>query len=67
MRDIGHFIGGKPVAGTSGRYGEVFNPASGELSARRPGRRRRGEQAPVTASFMRWTPWPALPVEGWAK
>ena len=26
---IGHWIGGKPVAGTSGRQGPVFNPATG--------------------------------------
>ena len=31
MREIGHFIGGKHVAGTSGKFGDVFNPASGEL------------------------------------
>ena len=34
MRDIGHFIGGTLVAGTSGLYGDVFNPASGEIQAR---------------------------------
>ena len=34
MREIGHFIGGKPVAGTSGRFGDVFNPASGEVTGR---------------------------------
>src|SRR6188472_1388236 len=25
MREIGHFVGGKPVSGTSGRSGDVFN------------------------------------------
>jgi malonate-semialdehyde dehydrogenase (acetylating)/methylmalonate-semialdehyde dehydrogenase len=34
MREIGHFIGGKPVAGTSGKFGDVFNPAAGEVTAR---------------------------------
>ncbi len=34
MREIGHFIGGKHVAGTSGRFGDVFNPASGEVAAK---------------------------------
>ena len=34
MRDIGHFIGGTLVAGTSGLYGDVFDPASGEIQAR---------------------------------
>ena len=33
MREIGHFIGGKHVAGTSGRSGEVFLPMTGEVQA----------------------------------
>lgn len=33
MREIGHYIGGKHVAGTSGRSGNVFNPATGEVQA----------------------------------
>ncbi|PTW57587.1 malonate-semialdehyde dehydrogenase (acetylating)/methylmalonate-semialdehyde dehydrogenase [Breoghania corrubedonensis] len=32
-REIGHFIGGKHVAGTSGRTADVFNPATGEVQA----------------------------------
>src|SRR5262245_35765666 len=31
MIDYGHFIGGKPVKGTSGRSGEVFQPMTGEV------------------------------------
>src|SRR4249919_2624091 len=34
MREIGHFIGGKQVAGTSGRSGDVFNPNTGEVQAK---------------------------------
>tara|TARA_R110002072_G_scaffold111758_2_gene240027 strand:- start:3354 stop:4946 length:1593 start_codon:yes stop_codon:yes gene_type:complete len=34
MRDIGHWIDGKLVAGTSGRSADVFNPATGEAQAR---------------------------------
>ena len=34
MRDIGHFIGGKAVAGTSGRHADVFEPMTGEVQAR---------------------------------
>jgi malonate-semialdehyde dehydrogenase (acetylating) / methylmalonate-semialdehyde dehydrogenase len=33
MRKIGHFIGGKEVMGTSGRFGDVFNPDIGEVQA----------------------------------
>src|ERR1700748_1200102 len=34
MRTIPHFIGGKDVAGTSGRSSDVFNPATGEVQAK---------------------------------
>ncbi|WP_420858792.1 CoA-acylating methylmalonate-semialdehyde dehydrogenase [Marivivens marinus] len=33
MREIGHFIDGKVVSGTSGRTADVFNPATGEVQA----------------------------------
>ncbi|WP_234052592.1 MULTISPECIES: CoA-acylating methylmalonate-semialdehyde dehydrogenase [unclassified Xanthobacter] len=33
MRDIGHFIGGKHVPGTSGRKADVFQPMTGEVIA----------------------------------
>ena len=29
MSDVQHFIDGKAVDGTSGRWGDVFNPATG--------------------------------------
>ncbi len=34
MRDIGHFIGGKTVKGTSGRTGDVFHSHTGEVQAK---------------------------------
>jgi malonate-semialdehyde dehydrogenase (acetylating)/methylmalonate-semialdehyde dehydrogenase len=34
MQTIGHWINGKMVAGTSGRFADVFNPATGEVQAR---------------------------------
>ena len=34
MTEIGHFIDGARVAGTSGRQADVFNPATGQVSAR---------------------------------
>ena len=34
MRTIDHFISGGFVPGTSGRFGDVFNPATGEVQAR---------------------------------
>jgi malonate-semialdehyde dehydrogenase (acetylating)/methylmalonate-semialdehyde dehydrogenase len=34
MRDITHFIDGRAAAGTSGRFGDVFNPNTGQVQAR---------------------------------
>ena len=34
MTEYGHFIGGKHVAGTSGRFGDVFEPMTGEVASR---------------------------------
>ncbi len=34
MREIGHFIGGKAVTGASGRFGDVFDPNTGEVQAK---------------------------------
>ena len=34
MKEIGHWINGKLVAGTSGKFADVFNPATGEVQAR---------------------------------
>jgi len=34
MREIGHFVDGKVVAGTSGRFADVFDPNTGEVQAR---------------------------------
>jgi malonate-semialdehyde dehydrogenase (acetylating)/methylmalonate-semialdehyde dehydrogenase len=34
MKEIGHFIGGKRVAGKSGRFADVYNPSTGEVQAK---------------------------------
>ena len=35
-RELTHFIGGEHVAGTSGRFGDVFDPSTGAVQARVP-------------------------------
>ena len=35
-KDLTHFIGGTHVAGTSGRFLDVTNPNTGEVTARTP-------------------------------
>ena len=34
MRDIRHFVNGSAFDGTSGRFGDIFNPNTGEVQAR---------------------------------
>ena len=34
VSQIGHFVGGKRVAGTSGKVADVYNPATGEVQAK---------------------------------
>ena len=34
MKELHHFLNGETVKGTSGRFGEIFNPATGEVQAK---------------------------------
>ena len=36
MEELSHFIDGAHVSGTSGRFADVYNPATGEVQARVP-------------------------------
>ena len=36
MQELTHFINGKHVKGTSGRFADVYNPATGEIQAKVP-------------------------------
>jgi malonate-semialdehyde dehydrogenase (acetylating)/methylmalonate-semialdehyde dehydrogenase len=36
MEELSHWIGGQEVKGTSGRYADVFNPATGDVQAKVP-------------------------------
>ncbi|MGP3534281.1 CoA-acylating methylmalonate-semialdehyde dehydrogenase [Microbacterium sp. RD1] len=36
MKELTHFVGGQHVAGTSGRFGDVYDPSTGEVQARVP-------------------------------
>src|SRR5712671_2457972 len=58
---VNHFINGKIVAGTSGRFGDVFNPATGER-ARRVALADAGEvDAAVKAATAAFPDWAATP------
>lgn len=61
MREIGHFIAGKMQAGTSGRFGDVFNPALGEVSARVALANAAEVNAAVEAAQKAFPAWAATP------
>jgi malonate-semialdehyde dehydrogenase (acetylating)/methylmalonate-semialdehyde dehydrogenase len=61
MQEIGHFIGGASVAGMSGSYGEVFNPATGEQSGRVALASAAEMDRAVTAARGAWPAWAATP------
>jgi malonate-semialdehyde dehydrogenase (acetylating)/methylmalonate-semialdehyde dehydrogenase len=61
MREIGHFIGGRAVPGASGQFGDVFNPATGELSARVAMASAAELDTAVAAAVAAWPAWAATP------
>ncbi|MBV9250649.1 MAG: CoA-acylating methylmalonate-semialdehyde dehydrogenase, partial [Acetobacteraceae bacterium] len=61
MREIGHFIAGKPVAGVNGRFGDVFTPASGEPAARVALAGAEEVNKAVAAAVAAWPAWANTP------
>jgi malonate-semialdehyde dehydrogenase (acetylating)/methylmalonate-semialdehyde dehydrogenase len=58
---VPHFIGGRPVEGTSGRYGEVYNPATGTLARRVSFASAAEVNAAVAAASAAFPQWAAAP------
>src|ERR1700722_15231641 len=61
MGEMGHFIGGKPVAGTSGKFGDVFNPAAGEVTSRVALADAAEVSKAVPPATAAWPAWAATP------
>src|SRR5215469_14002542 len=62
-RTISHFINGKTVEGRSGRFGDVFNPATGEVQAKVALAAKAEVDAAIAAAaaaFPAWAQTPAL-------
>ncbi len=57
---LNHYIGGEAVKGTSGRFGEVFNPATGEISAKVPFAGRDEVDRAVSAAAAAFPEWSAV-------
>lgn len=58
---IPHFIGGKRVAGTGNRFGDVFNPASGQVAAQVPLATTSEVHTVVQNSLAAFPSWAATP------
>src|SRR5262249_3482286 len=63
MSDVHHYIEGRHIDGTSGRQGDVFNPATGQRTRRAPlapaGEVDRAVKA-AAAAFPAWSVTPPL-------
>ena len=60
MKELAHFIGGRDAPGGSGRFGDVFNPATGEVSARVAFASRDELAAAVAAAQRAFPAWAGL-------
>jgi malonate-semialdehyde dehydrogenase (acetylating)/methylmalonate-semialdehyde dehydrogenase len=61
VRTVGHFIGGAEAAGTSGRFGEVYDPAAGTVQARVAFAAPADVDAAVRAARAAFPGWSATP------
>ncbi|HWB31778.1 MAG TPA: CoA-acylating methylmalonate-semialdehyde dehydrogenase [Acidobacteriaceae bacterium] len=61
LRPIPHWINGAPVAGLSGRTGNVFNPATGKVQAQVPLANKSELDAAVAAAKAAFPAWAAQP------
>jgi len=60
MKEFTHFIAGRHVTGTSGRFGNVFNPATGEIQGKVPLASRGEMRAAVEAAANAFPQWSAI-------
>ena len=60
-RELSHWIGGQARPGTSGRFGDVFHPASGQVQARVPLASEAEVEAAVAAASAAFPSWSAQP------
>jgi malonate-semialdehyde dehydrogenase (acetylating)/methylmalonate-semialdehyde dehydrogenase len=58
---IGHLIAGKPVPGASGRFGDVYDPATGKVTRQVAFANRQEVDAAVAAAAAAFPAWAATP------
>ena len=60
-RELEHFIGGTRVAGTGGRAGDVYNPATGDIAARVPLASKEETARAIASARAAFPAWAATP------
>jgi len=60
-QELHHFIDGKKVKGNSGRFGDVYNPATGEVTKRVPLASAAETQSAIAAAAAALPAWAATP------
>ena len=60
MKELTHFIAGNHVQGTSGRFGDVFDPATGEIQAKVPFASAYEMRLAVEAAAKAFPEWSAI-------
>ncbi len=59
VRELTHFIAGRHVKGASGRFGDVYNPATGEVQAKTPLASAAEMRTAVEAALKAFPEWSA--------
>ncbi|MGW7049637.1 CoA-acylating methylmalonate-semialdehyde dehydrogenase [Streptomyces avermitilis] len=59
VRELTHFVGGKHTPGTSGSYGDVYDPNTGEVQARVPLASRAETEAAIADATLAQRDWGA--------
>jgi malonate-semialdehyde dehydrogenase (acetylating)/methylmalonate-semialdehyde dehydrogenase len=59
VRELTHFVAGRHVKGTSGRFGDVYNPATGDVQAKTPLASTAEMRAAVEAAHRAFPEWSA--------
>src|SRR4030066_942232 len=61
LKTIGHFVNGRSIPGSGGRYGNVYKPARGEVTGRVSFAGKNEVEEAVSATAAAFPDWAATP------
>jgi malonate-semialdehyde dehydrogenase (acetylating)/methylmalonate-semialdehyde dehydrogenase len=61
VASLHHFVGGRKVVGTSGRFGHIYNPTTGAVAARAPYASRADVESAIADALSAFPAWAATP------